>query len=340
MKFGLENISKLCAALSHPERSFGSVLIAGTNGKGSVTAMVHHGLIEAGVRAARYTSPHLERLEERYVVGRNEIDTPRLAAAVARVRDAAAALQRSGALETPPTFFECATAAAFELFREAGVEIAVLEVGLGGRLDATNVAHPFVTAVTSIGFDHQAQLGDTLESIAFEKAGIIRPGVPVICGDLPAEADGVIAGICRERNAPLIRVVGVRGSRTVDRLDPPRAGRPASTRQCGGGRLCAAERRRGRCEGGGCGDSRRADRGRPGRPASNAFAIVPRMCCSMRRTTPTAPERSPLTLTKRDGPAVRSCSGRCGTRRWLRCWRPCRRRAPRSSARRRALPAP
>jgi dihydrofolate synthase/folylpolyglutamate synthase len=205
MKFGLENISKLCAALSHPERSFKSVLIAGTNGKGSVTAMVHHGLIEAGVRAARYTSPHLERLEERYVIGRDEIDTPRLAAAVARVRGAAETLQCSGTLETPPTFFECATAAAFDLFREAGVEIAVLEVGLGGRLDATNVAHPFVTAVTSIGFDHQAQLGNTLESIAFEKAGIIRPGVPVICGDLPAEADGVITRICRERNAPLIR---------------------------------------------------------------------------------------------------------------------------------------
>ena len=133
------------------------------------------------------------------MVGRDEIDTPRLAAAVARVRDAAEALQRSGALGTPPTFFECATAAAFELFREEGVQIAVLEVGLGGRLDATNVSDPFVTAITSIGLDHQAQLGDTLESIAFEKAGIIRPGVPVICGDLPAEADGVISNVCRER---------------------------------------------------------------------------------------------------------------------------------------------
>jgi dihydrofolate synthase / folylpolyglutamate synthase len=205
MKFGLENISRLCAALSHPERSFKSVLIAGTNGKGSVTAMVHHALIAAGLLAARYTSPHLERLEERYVVGRDEIDTPRLAAAVARVRDAAEALQQSGALEAPPTFFECATAAAFELFREAGAEITVLEVGLGGRLDATNVCDPFVTAITSIGLDHQAQLGDTLESIAFEKAGIIRPGVPVICGDLPAEADGVISNVCRERGAPMIR---------------------------------------------------------------------------------------------------------------------------------------
>jgi dihydrofolate synthase/folylpolyglutamate synthase len=205
MKFGLENISNLCAALSHPERSFQSVLIAGTNGKGSVTAMVHRGLLDTGVLAARYTSPHLERIEERYVVGSNEVDTARLAAAISRVRDAIEALQRSGVLEAPPTFFECATAAAFELFRAAGVEIAVLEVGLGGRLDATNVARPLVTAITSIGFDHQAQLGDTLESIAFEKAGIIRPGVPVIVGDLPAAADGVITGICRERAAPLVR---------------------------------------------------------------------------------------------------------------------------------------
>ena len=205
MKFGLENISRLCAALSHPERSFRSVLIAGTNGKGSVTAMIHRGLLETGLLAARYTSPHLERIEERYVIGSNEVETARLAAAVSRVRDAIDALQRSGVLETPPTFFECATAAAFELFREAGVAIAVLEVGLGGRLDATNVAQPFVTAITSIGFDHQAQLGDTLESIAFEKAGIIKPGVPVICGDLPSAADDVIAGICRGRGAPLIR---------------------------------------------------------------------------------------------------------------------------------------
>lgn len=205
MKFGLENISRLCAALAHPERSFRSVLIAGTNGKGSVTAMVHRGLLEAGILAARYTSPHLERIEERFVIGSNEVDTARLAAAISRVRDAIEALLRSGALEAPPTFFECATAAAFELFREAGVTIAVLEVGLGGRLDATNVAQPFVTAITSIGFDHQAQLGDTLESIAFEKAGIIRPGVPLICGNLPEAADGVIAGVCRERAALLVR---------------------------------------------------------------------------------------------------------------------------------------
>jgi dihydrofolate synthase/folylpolyglutamate synthase len=204
MKFGLETISRLCAALAHPEQSFTPVLIAGTNGKGSVTAMVHRGLREAGLHAARYTSPHLERLEERYVIGDREVETAPLRHAIARIRDTVESLQRQGAFDTPPTFFECATAVAFDLFREARVEVAVLEVGLGGRLDATNVVVPVVTAITSIGFDHEAQLGDSLESIAFEKAGIVRAGVPLICGALPDAAGRVIAGICGERGAPLV----------------------------------------------------------------------------------------------------------------------------------------
>ena len=159
-----------------------SLLIAGTNGKGRSPPWCTAGCCEAGLHAARYTSPHLERLEERYVIGDARGGHGAAAArpssgSVRRSR----ALQRSGALDAPPTFFECATAIAFELFREAGVEIAVLEVGLGGRLDATNVVEPIVTAITSIGFDHQAQLGDSLESIAFEKAGIVKPGVPLIC---------------------------------------------------------------------------------------------------------------------------------------------------------------
>ena len=204
MKFGLENISRLCEALGHPERSFTSVHIAGTNGKGSVTAMVHRALLAARIHAARYTSPHLERLEERFVIGDREVDTVRLRDAAARLRDAAESLQRSGVFDAPPTFFESATAIAFDLFREARIEVAVLEVGLGGRLDATNVVAPAVTAITSIGFDHQAQLGDTLEAIAFEKAGIVKPGVPLVCGEVPAGAAAVITTICEERGAPLI----------------------------------------------------------------------------------------------------------------------------------------
>src|SRR5688500_4878271 len=134
MKFGLASVGALCEALEHPERAFRPVVIAGTNGKGSVTVMVETALRAAGHRTARYTSPHLARLEERFVVDGHEVSTADLRSAVARVQDAVRSLLRHHVLNAPPTFFECATAAAFELFRRSGVDIAVLEVGLGGRL--------------------------------------------------------------------------------------------------------------------------------------------------------------------------------------------------------------
>jgi dihydrofolate synthase/folylpolyglutamate synthase len=205
MKFGLANMARLCEALGHPERAFPSIHVAGTNGKGSVTAMADTALLAAGHRSARYTSPHLERLEERFVIGGREIGADRLEAAAARVRDAAERLLRSGALEAPPTFFECTTAVAFDLFREAAVDVAVLEVGLGGRLDATNVVTPIAAAIVSIDFDHQAQLGDTLASIAAEKAGIVKPGVPVVCGAIAGEAMQVIERIAADAGAPVVR---------------------------------------------------------------------------------------------------------------------------------------
>ena len=206
MKFGLENIATLCAALDHPERTFTSIVIAGTNGKGSVTVMVETALRAAGHRAARYTSPHLVHLEERFVVDGSEVDPARLSDVVGTVQTAVEALIKHGQLEALPTFFECATAAAFELFRRQHVEIAVLEVGLGGRLDATNVVTPIVTAITSIDFDHQAQLGNTLESIAAEKAGIAKPGVAMVCGRVPEAAARVIEQICDAQHAPVVRV--------------------------------------------------------------------------------------------------------------------------------------
>jgi dihydrofolate synthase/folylpolyglutamate synthase len=207
MKFGLENISTLCEALGHPERSFRSVIVAGTNGKGSVTAMVETALRMAGHRTARYTSPHLTHLEERFVVEGREVETRELAAAAQRIVEAVENLRQRGSLDAPPTFFEAVTATAFELFRRRGVAIAVLEVGLGGRLDATNIVTPIAAAITSIDFDHQAQLGDTLESIAREKAGVIKPGVPVVCGPLPEAADSVVAEVARARNARMIRAL-------------------------------------------------------------------------------------------------------------------------------------
>src|SRR5881394_2560186 len=204
IKFGLENISAIVAALGHPERAFASVHVAGTNGKGSVTAMVDAALGAAGRRSARYTSPHLVDLTERFTIDGRAIDEPSLVAAVDRVRRTVDALRADGTLDVQPKFFEVTTAAAFELFRDARVEVAVLEVGLGGRLDATNVVSPIATAITSIAFDHQLYLGSTLREIAVEKAGIIKPHVPVVLGELEAEAREAILEIARQRDAPVI----------------------------------------------------------------------------------------------------------------------------------------
>jgi len=207
MKFGLEKIAALCEELDHPERAFRSIVIAGTNGKGSVTVMVETALRAAGHHTARYTSPHLVRLEERFVINGREVETSALRDGVATVRAAVESLTRRGVFDLPPTFFECATATAFELFRRRRVEIAVLEVGLGGRLDATNVVTPIATAITSIDLDHQVQLGETIEAIAREKAGIIKRGVPVVCGPLPAAAGAVIGEISKARGATLIEAL-------------------------------------------------------------------------------------------------------------------------------------
>jgi dihydrofolate synthase/folylpolyglutamate synthase len=205
MKLGLANIARLCRALGHPETAFRSVIVAGTNGKGSVTVMADTALRAAGHRSARYTSPHLVRIEERFVVDGREIAPDALEAAARLVQRTAEDLVASGELETLPTFFESTTAAAFVLFREAHVDVAVLEVGLGGRLDATNVVSPIAAAIVSIDIDHEAQLGNSIASIAAEKAGVIKPGIPVVCGPLPPEALAVVERVCAEQQARLIR---------------------------------------------------------------------------------------------------------------------------------------
>jgi len=205
IKLGLENISRLCAALDHPERQFVSLHVAGTNGKGSVTAFTHAALLAAGIRAARYTSPHLVDLRERFVIGHEPVDAETLNRVGTDVLDAADRLLANGDLAAPPTFFEATTAIAFELFRRARVEVAVVEVGLGGRFDATNVVAPPVGAITSIALDHQQHLGNTLREIAIEKAGIIKPGMAIVTGTLPPEAEGPIADAAAARGASLIR---------------------------------------------------------------------------------------------------------------------------------------
>jgi dihydrofolate synthase/folylpolyglutamate synthase len=205
IKFGLDNIRNILARLGHPEGTFRSVHIAGTNGKGSVTAMADTVLRSAGHRSARYTSPHLVSLTERFVIDGRAVDEAAMRAAARDVRDAIEALRADGTLQAAPTFFEATTALAFELFRRAAVEVAVIEVGLGGRLDSTNVIEPIVTAITSIDFDHQQYLGSTLEAIALEKAGIIKPRVPVIVGDVGPEAMAAIERTAREKDAQIIR---------------------------------------------------------------------------------------------------------------------------------------
>jgi dihydrofolate synthase/folylpolyglutamate synthase len=211
IKLGLETIGTLCRALGHPEASFRSVLVAGTNGKGSVTAMVETGLRAAGHRTGRYTSPHLVRLEERFAIAGRPVDASTLGDAAGTVREVVERLRMTEAIPAHPTFFEATTAVAFELFRREKVDIAVLEVGLGGRYDATNVVTPLVGAITGIALDHERYLGHTLPEIAYEKAGIIKPWVPIVVGGCPEDAMAVIARVARDRQAPLVHVgVGIR----------------------------------------------------------------------------------------------------------------------------------
>jgi dihydrofolate synthase / folylpolyglutamate synthase len=204
VKLGLESITAIVEALGRPDRSFTSVHVAGTNGKGSVTAMVDAALRAAGHRSARYTSPHLVRLAERFAIDGAPVSDADLAETVDRLRVLIEDLMARGRLDVHPTFFEATTAAAFELFRRAEVDVAVFEVGLGGRLDATNVLEPAVTAITSIGLDHQQHLGSTLQEIAAEKAGIAKPGVPLVTGVLESSAAAAIARIAAERGASIV----------------------------------------------------------------------------------------------------------------------------------------
>ena len=204
IKLGLQNMQTLCAALGHPERSFASLHIAGTNGKGSVTAFAHRALLAQGIRAARYVSPHLVDLSERFVIGHEPVDPRTLKDAADEVLGVVDRLQSDGTLAVTPTFFEVTTAMGFEMFRRAGVQVAVIEVGLGGRFDATNVITPAVGAITTIGMDHQQHLGSTVAAIAREKAGIIKNGVPVVVGQLPPEALAVVHMVADERGSDVV----------------------------------------------------------------------------------------------------------------------------------------
>jgi len=203
IKLGLDTIGALAAALGHPDHAYPVVHVAGTNGKGSVVAMLERAIRASGRRTGRYTSPHLVRLEERFAIDGVPVEPAELDRALSIVRRAA----ESRALADPhlpaPTYFEVTTAAAFEVFRSAAVDVAVIEVGLGGRFDATNVVSPVLSVITSIDFDHEAHLGRTLGAIAGEKAGIIKPGVPVVVGPVGSEALDVVSRTAAAAGAPL-----------------------------------------------------------------------------------------------------------------------------------------
>lgn len=202
----MERIEALLRHLGRPEHSFRSVHIAGTNGKGSTAAMIEAGLRAAGRRTGLYTSPHLVRINERIRVAGEEVSEAEFADAFEAVQGAVEELLAAGGVDSHPSYFECVTALGFEHFRRAGVEWAVVEVGLGGRLDATNVVRPEVTVITPIDFDHEAFLGKAAEAISAEKAGILKPGVPAVLGPQRPQARQVLEGRAAELGIRVVRV--------------------------------------------------------------------------------------------------------------------------------------
>lgn len=205
-KYGLERIRTLLAALGHPERLRRIVHVAGTNGKGSVCAMVESGLRAAGLRTGLFTSPHLIEPTERIRIDGLPVSASEFTAAFDRVHSCAEELLDRGEIDFHPTYFETVTAMAFVLFHQLAVDAAVLEVGLGGRLDATNVVTPELAVITPIDFDHEALLGKSLEAIAGEKAGILKPGVPALFAAQRPEALRTLERRASELAIPVTRV--------------------------------------------------------------------------------------------------------------------------------------
>jgi len=209
-EFRLDRMRELLSRLGDPQQGLPIIHVAGTKGKGSTSAMIASVLSAAGYRTGLFSSPHLDRLEERMTVDGRLCSAEEFAALADVVRPITQEFDRAGQQRHPPepgpTYFELTLAMALVHFARSGAQAAVLEVGLGGRLDSTNVCQPAVSVITSISFDHMRQLGNTLAAIAREKAGIIKPGVPVISGATAAEPQAVIAETARHQRSPLVEL--------------------------------------------------------------------------------------------------------------------------------------
>ncbi len=205
VRFGIDRMAMLAAEIGHPERAVPCLHVAGTNGKGSVAAMLDAILHAAGWRTGLYTSPHLVKLGERVQVERQALTEAEIVAYTCELRPAADRVAAVCA-DDHPSFFEFMTAMAFLQFARKQCDVSVIEVGLGGRLDATNIVTPEVSVITSIGLDHCEFLGNELSQIAAEKAGVIKPGRPVVIGRMPAVAELVIRGLAAERGARVTSV--------------------------------------------------------------------------------------------------------------------------------------
>lgn len=206
-KNGLDNMRRMLALLGNPHERLCCVHVAGTNGKGSVCALVERALRENGLVTGLYTSPYLMRYQERIRIDGEPVSDEAFVRAGERVRAAAQQLSRQ---DIRPTAFELGTALAFLLFAEARLDACVIEVGLGGRLDPTNVITPAASIITNIGLDHVQILGGAIEQIALEKAGIIKAGVPVALYPVEPGVQAIIEGVCHERGAPLMKAGGIR----------------------------------------------------------------------------------------------------------------------------------
>ncbi len=218
-KFDLEAIRAILAVLGNPERRYPTAIVAGTNGKGSTCAMLAAILERAGYRTGLYSSPHLVRVNERIRINGQEVSDSDFAAAFTAVHHVVESLIAAHVLPYHPSFFEYLTAVAFQHFASAAVDFAVLEVGMGGRLDATNVTDASVAVITNVDLDHQEFLGNNRAAIAAEKAGVIKPGRPVVSGCEHPEVREVILQKCRETGVELIETLGLQSASNLFHLD-------------------------------------------------------------------------------------------------------------------------